>query len=222
MNLDGVHRTGISGMNAQSNKLRTVAENIRHAGTTGHKRASTEFSPLILSTGQGAYNAGAPALTRAGNFAVDQSTGNLVNAAGSQLRGYSLGGGEPSVALNSRTGLEPININSVAIRLEDASSGCREREKLAFDRAIRLLEEAAGKGTGSVEGPEALTFVQRLWSILIDDLLSPENGLPEALRAELVSIGLWIMKESDLILQGRSDNYRALIDINSMIRDGLR
>jgi flagellar biosynthesis activator protein FlaF len=222
VSLYGVLRIGKSRMNAQSNKLRTVAENILNASTTGYQRASTEFSSLILASSQGAYNSGAPDLTRAGNFVVDQPTGNLVNAAGCQRMGYSRAGSEPSVALNSHTGLEPININSMAMQLEDASSECREREKQAFDRAIDLLKEAAAMGSGSLEGSEALIFVQRLWSILIDDLLNPENGLPETLRAELVSIGLWIMTESDLILQGRSDNYGALIDINSMIRDGLR
>ncbi|MCB5177730.1 flagellar biosynthesis regulator FlaF [Microvirga lenta] len=111
---------------------------------------------------------------------------------------------------------------SYAEILEDASNECREREKMAFDRAIDLLRAAVSKGAKSSEGAEAISFVQRLWGILIEDLLGPENGLPETLRAELVSIGLWIMKETDLIRQGRSENFSALIDINTMIRDGLK
>lgn len=43
MSLYGTMRTGVSGMNAQSNRLSTVAENIANANTTGYKRASTEF-----------------------------------------------------------------------------------------------------------------------------------------------------------------------------------
>lgn len=43
MSLYGVMRTGGSGMNAQSNKLATVADNIANVNTTGYKRASTEF-----------------------------------------------------------------------------------------------------------------------------------------------------------------------------------
>src|SRR5690606_15811521 len=57
--LYGVLRTGVSGMNAQSNKLGTVADNIANANTTGYKRASTEFSSLVLSSGKGSYNSGA-------------------------------------------------------------------------------------------------------------------------------------------------------------------
>ncbi|MGO4707442.1 flagellar hook protein FlgE [Microvirga sp. 2MCAF38] len=63
MSLYGVLRTGVSGMNAQSNKLGTVAENIQNASTSGYKRASTEFSSLILSSGKGAYNSGAVTTT---------------------------------------------------------------------------------------------------------------------------------------------------------------
>lgn len=58
MSLYGVMRTGGSGMNAQSNKLSTVADNIANVNTTGYKRASTEFSSLVLQSGTGNYNSG--------------------------------------------------------------------------------------------------------------------------------------------------------------------
>jgi flagellar hook protein FlgE len=58
MSLYGVMRTGGSGMNAQSNKLSTVADNIANVNTTGYKRAATEFSSLILKSGTGNYNSG--------------------------------------------------------------------------------------------------------------------------------------------------------------------
>jgi flagellar hook protein FlgE len=51
-------RTGVSGMNAQANRLSTVADNIANADTTGYKRSSTEFSTLIMPTTGGAYNSG--------------------------------------------------------------------------------------------------------------------------------------------------------------------
>ncbi|WP_275788892.1 flagellar hook protein FlgE [Pararhizobium gei] len=58
MSLYGMMRTGGSGMNAQANRLGTVAENIANANTTGYKRASTEFSSMILPTTNGSYNSG--------------------------------------------------------------------------------------------------------------------------------------------------------------------
>lgn len=58
MSLYGVMRTSVSGMSAQSNKLSTVADNIANVNTNGYKRASTEFSALILPSGKGNYNSG--------------------------------------------------------------------------------------------------------------------------------------------------------------------
>ncbi|MGN6537242.1 MAG: flagellar hook protein FlgE [Mesorhizobium sp.] len=58
MSLYGMMRTGVSGMNAQANRLSTVADNIANADTTGYKRSSTEFSTLVMPTTGGAYNSG--------------------------------------------------------------------------------------------------------------------------------------------------------------------
>lgn len=58
MSIFGMMRTATSGMNAQSNRLGTVADNIANASTAGYKRASTEFSSLVLESGNGEYNSG--------------------------------------------------------------------------------------------------------------------------------------------------------------------
>ena len=152
MSLIGVLRTGVSGMNAQSNRISTVAENIQNASTTGYKRTSAEFSSLLLESGDtGNYNSGAvettlrrsvseggpiastnsdkdlaiqgngffvvsdaggaPYMTRAGNFVVDGKTGNLVNAGGFTLMGYSLANGTPTPILNGVADLKPVNVS---------------------------------------------------------------------------------------------------------------
>jgi flagellar hook protein FlgE len=59
MSLYGMMRTGASGMNAQANRLGTVADNMANANTTGYKKASAEFSSLILPGSAGSYNSGA-------------------------------------------------------------------------------------------------------------------------------------------------------------------
>ena len=52
MSLSGMMRTGVSGMNAQANRLSSVSDNIANSNTTGYKRSSTEFSSLVIpSTG---------------------------------------------------------------------------------------------------------------------------------------------------------------------------
>ena len=58
MSLYGMMRTGVSGMNAQANRLSTTADNIANSDTTGYKRSSAEFSTLIMPSTGGAYNSG--------------------------------------------------------------------------------------------------------------------------------------------------------------------
>ncbi|MBI2720126.1 MAG: flagellar hook protein FlgE [Rhizobiales bacterium] len=58
MSLYGIMRTSVSGMSAQANRLATVAENVANVNTNGYKRASREFSSLLLQTGPGSYESG--------------------------------------------------------------------------------------------------------------------------------------------------------------------
>lgn len=58
MSLYGVLRTGASGMTAQSNKLSTIGDNIANSDTAGYKRASTQFSALLLENSGTQYNSG--------------------------------------------------------------------------------------------------------------------------------------------------------------------
>lgn len=106
--------------------------------------------------------------------------------------------------------------------VDDASSSSRERERMALDRSIELLRSADEQGPHSKAALEALLYVRRLWSLLLEDLARPGNDLPEKLRADLISIGFWIMKEADLVRDRSARNLKGLIDISSIIRDGLK
>jgi flagellar biosynthesis activator protein FlaF len=106
--------------------------------------------------------------------------------------------------------------------LEDAPEICRERERVAFDRAIALMRKAERPEAKFEDRGEAMTFLQRLWDVLIEDLLSPENALPDSLRSDLVSIGLWSMREASEALRLPARSLAPLIDVNTAIRDGLQ
>ncbi|MES0868739.1 flagellar hook protein FlgE [Pseudovibrio sp. SCP19] len=58
MGLYGIMNTSVSGMNAQSNKLSTVADNISNANTVGYKRYKTAFSSLVGSGGTSGHESG--------------------------------------------------------------------------------------------------------------------------------------------------------------------
>lgn len=111
---------------------------------------------------------------------------------------------------------------SYAEHLADNPKDCRNRERLALEHAIGLLRKAEAAGPLSSEAIEALGFVSKLWNAFIQDLVDPENDLPDVLRADLVSVGLWIVKEAALIRSGQSQNYRGMVDVCMMIRDGLK
>ena len=111
---------------------------------------------------------------------------------------------------------------SYAETLENDPSGCRERERLVFDRAIDLLRRGEVEGPGSRAALEAADFVRRLWQALIEDLASDDNDLPQTLRGDLISVGIWILRESDHLRVGKPGSFRSVIDVCSMIRDGLK
>jgi len=84
-----------------------------------------------------------------------------------------------------------------------------------------MLKSAREKGLGSREGIEALYYLRRLWSIVLDDVQAPGNELPEELRAGIISIGLWMMREMDQLGGGKNTDLMPIIEINEIIRDGL-
>ena len=187
MSLYGMMRTGVSGMNAQANKLSTVADNIANANTTGYKKFETLFSTQVVNESGGTYYsggvtalarqmvsqqgvleftnsssdlaitgngffvvqdaAGTPQMTRAGSF-VANSEGQLVNAAGFTLMGYSFENGIPSTVANGFEGLEPVQISDTEL-LADASTAATFVANLPSDAAIVTGTTAAGNVAAS-------------------------------------------------------------------------
>ncbi len=207
MSLIGVLRTGVSGMNAQSNRISTVAENIQNASTTGYKRTSTEFSSLLVeSNSVGDYNSGAvettirrsvgqdgpiasttsdsdlaisgngffvvkdaggaPFLTRAGNFVVDGPTGNLVNAGGFTLQGYSLANGEPNPVLNGIADLQPINVSSLGQQARPTLNGTIDGN-LSFETPV---------STGAISKKSSLKVFDNVGQAKILDVTMTKTG----------------------------------------------
>jgi flagellar protein FlaF len=105
--------------------------------------------------------------------------------------------------------------------VEDSPQEMRAREHDAIGRAVELLEAAREAGPRSRAAEDALTYVRRLWTIFLDDLGSRDNDLPEDLRAQLISIGIWVIKEAERMRIGATDSFADLIEINAIIRDGL-
>ncbi len=103
----------------------------------------------------------------------------------------------------------------------DSAKGSRAREREAIHVAINKLTLARSHGARSAQSFDATNYLRRLWTVFMLDLSDDENGLPTALRASLISIGLWVRREADLIDEGKSVNFDALIEVNQIIADGL-
>lgn len=104
----------------------------------------------------------------------------------------------------------------------DSAADAKDREKQLLSRSIDLLTAARDAGANTMQAIEALRFTNRLWTTFIEDLGSPDNALPKELRANLISIGLWLLREAEEVRQGRSDNFDGLIEVSQIIRDGIQ
>ena len=175
MGLYDAMNASVTGMQAQSNYLTNIGQNISNASTVGYKEADTEFSTLvdqgavgqtsaggvITSTqlavaqqgtlesttsptdlaisGNGFFvvsnSAGQEFLTRAGSFVPDAS-GNLVNAAGYYLMGYSLANGAPTMASNSLSGMQIVNVDSSTLSASPTTTGTLTANLPATDSII--------------------------------------------------------------------------------------
>lgn len=105
---------------------------------------------------------------------------------------------------------------------QDDLTEAKDRERQLLDRSIELLAEAREKGSGSPEGINALFFTRRVWVRFIEDLGSSDNELEAELRANLISVGIWILKECERLREGTSDRFDGIIEISGIIRDGLK
>lgn len=104
----------------------------------------------------------------------------------------------------------------------DSVAEARDRERQLISRSIDLLSRAKTKGSSSLEAVEAIHFTNRVWTSLMEDLGSSDNELPRDLRANLISIGMWVLREADAVRQGQSDNFEGLIEVSAIIRDGIK
>ncbi len=104
----------------------------------------------------------------------------------------------------------------------ESVADAKDRERQLLSRSIDLLVAARDSGSTSMQTIEALHFLNRVWTSFLEDLGSSENQLPNELRANLISIGLWLLREAESVRQGQSDNFDGLIEVSQIIRDGIQ
>lgn len=98
----------------------------------------------------------------------------------------------------------------------------RKIEQRIFSRITGELEKI--QENTDILQPEvksALWENQRLWMTLRADIVLPDNGLPPALRAQLISIGIWVDNHTQKVLRGEG-KVEDLVEVNKSIIKGLK
>jgi len=93
----------------------------------------------------------------------------------------------------------------------------RENEIVAFRLANAGLEAASNQD----ERIRALFKNQQLWSVILKDVGTEENGLPSDLKAQIAELSLWAMTYSTVAMT-RDLALEPLLRVNQDMVDGLR
>lgn len=97
----------------------------------------------------------------------------------------------------------------------------RDLEYRLFAQVTRALLEAEKVPVDDLKTRiNALDWNRRVWSALATDCSSPQNALPKALRASIISLSLWVAKHSSAVMR-KEETFEALIDVNRLIMQGL-
>ena len=97
----------------------------------------------------------------------------------------------------------------------------REMEYRLFGQVTRALMHAATVDKSDLKTRiDALDWNRRLWSVLATDCSDSDNQLNNPLKAQIISISLFVGRHSSAVMRGEED-FQPLIDINRSIMQGL-
>jgi flagellar biosynthesis activator protein FlaF len=97
----------------------------------------------------------------------------------------------------------------------------RDIEYRLFGQVTRALMSAAETQALEIGARmDALDWNRRLWSVLAADCASDGNQLPAPLRANIISLSIWVNRHTSAIMRNEAE-FGPLIDVNKMIMQGL-
>ncbi len=98
----------------------------------------------------------------------------------------------------------------------------REVEAMAFTKAALLLDEARNKLDDYDNYASALKFNQLLWTIIQADIVDKENKLPDEIKANILSLSLFVDKQTiKALADTKAKHLDVLININKNLAEGL-
>jgi flagellar protein FlaF len=97
----------------------------------------------------------------------------------------------------------------------------RDSEYRLFGEVTRALMAAAKVPVEDFRTRiDALDWNRRVWMALASDCSLPTNPLDPGLRAQIISLSLWVGRHSSAVMRGE-ETFDALIDVNRTMMQGL-
>lgn len=103
---------------------------------------------------------------------------------------------------------------------QQAAESPRETEYRLFGRVTAALIEARDKGLKGAALMDSLDWNRRMWSTLALDCALPGNAWPETLRAQIISLSIYVSKTTSKVFRGET-SIEDLISLNRIIMEGL-
>ena len=98
----------------------------------------------------------------------------------------------------------------------------RDTEYRLFAQVTRALMEAGEADAHDLKTRVgALDWNRRMWTTLATDCASPENRLPDALRASIISLSMFVSRHTSETIRGGGP-LDLLIEVNRSIMQGLK
>ncbi len=105
-------------------------------------------------------------------------------------------------------------------KAQSTTEDSRSAEYRLFGLVTGALMDASTETRGSMKLVEAIDWNRRLWSTLAADCADDNNALPVPVRAQIISLSLWVSRYSSQVIRGQAA-VDPLVDINRTIMQGL-
>ena len=86
----------------------------------------------------------------------------------------------------------------------------------ALTSAKEQLAASAGSPKAMSSVMDALNWNNQVWDAFVEDVGTEGNALPRELRAAIVSLGIWVSRETNAVVSGNGD-IDSLISVNQAI-----
>ena len=106
-------------------------------------------------------------------------------------------------------------------KAQAAAETPRNTEYRLFGQVTGALIDANRAGTKGKPLLDAIDWNRRMWGALAGDCMSDSNGLSRELRAQIVSLSIWVNKYSSEVMH-KNAPIDPLIDVNRNIMQGLQ